>query len=130
RYLELQKAAASNGGRAKVEELLATGRARIGAIRVLRKGDGVDVAQELVSLWGDVPYNVDDTGVGSSPLDHLKRVLELDAVGISFSSTPPEPLPGMPWCEDTRTWLYVMFAKLVDAGLVDVPDDPLLRQEV
>lgn len=130
RYLELQKAAASNGGAAKIEELRAAGRARVGAIRVLRKGDGVDVAQELVSLWGDVPYNVDDTGVGSSPLDHLRRVLELDAEGVSFAAAPPEPLPGLPWCEDMRTWLYVMAARLVDAGLVDVPDDPLLRQEV
>lgn len=130
RFLELQKSAATNGGRAKIDELRATSRARIGTIRVLRKGDGVDVAEQLVSIWGDVPYNVDDTGVGSSPLDHLRRVLELDAVGVTFSSTPPEPLPGMPWCEDMRTWLYVMFARLVDYGLADVPDDPLLRQEV
>lgn len=112
--------------------LLETGRARVGELEVIPKGDGVDVAQATVDRFGKVPMNVDDGGVGSSPLDHLRRVLGVEAEGVSFAATPPLPMrPGfVPYCENVRTWMYVTAAKVVRLGLADVPDDPLLRAEL
>jgi hypothetical protein len=107
-------------------------RARVGELRVMPKGDGHDTGEAIYAAFGDVPYNVDITGVGTSPLDYLRRILECDAEGISFAALPPDPfrVGFLPWCENVRTWMYVTAAKLVKLGLVDVPPDPLLREEV
>lgn len=115
---------------ASVPSYIEENRCRVGELRILAKGDGPDVAAELFTLFPASPFNMDIGSVGSSPYDHMRRVMGLDVEGVSFSATPPDPLPGIPWCENMRTWLYVMAARLVRLGLVDVPDDGPLREEV
>jgi hypothetical protein len=113
-----------------VDELRATRRQRIGAIRIAPKGDGVDTALHLLGRYPRSPWTIDDGGIGASVYDHAKRVLEADVDGVSFGGTAQPPTPGEPWAENIRTQLYVRAAILVNAGLVDVPDDPQLRQEL
>lgn len=117
-------------GAAAVERIRHENRARVGEIRVLAKGDGVDTAQALDKLFPRSPFIMDESSVGSSPYDHLTRVMGRDATGVSFSNTPLDPLPGEPYSENLRTQLYVRAAMLVNRGLVDPPDDPLLREEI
>jgi hypothetical protein len=106
-------------------------RIRIGEIRVLPKGDGVDIARHLIQLFPRSPFNVDETGVGSSPLDHLRRVLHRDVFGVAFGSAATPPITDAePWSENLRTQLYVRLALLVNRGLVDLPDSPTLREEL
>jgi hypothetical protein len=97
---------------------------------LLPRGDGVDTALALDKLFPRSPFVMDESSVGSSPYDHLRRVLGRDVTGVSFSNTPLEPLPGEPYCENLRTQLYVRAAMLVHRGLVDPPADPILREEI
>lgn len=106
-------------------------RIRVGAMHVLAKGDGPSVAQQVHRRYPNSPFSVDETGVGSSPLDHLARVLRRDAIGVSFSAVAEPPInDSEPWCENLRTQLYVRAALAVNRGLIDPPDDPALREEV
>lgn len=106
-------------------------RIRVGELRVLAKGDGVDIAQQLHRRYPASPFNVDETGVGTSPLDHLARVLRRDVTGVSFGAAAEQPInDSEPWSENLRTQLYVRAALAVNRGLVDPPSDPLLREEI
>lgn len=107
-----------------------TNRMRIGAIRTLPKADGPDTAVALSAAFPRSPIAMDDGGVGSSPYDHLKRVLMHEVEPVSFAGVPAPPGKGEPWSENVRTQIAVRLAMLVNAGLVDVPNDPLLRQEL
>jgi hypothetical protein len=111
-------------------DLLENRRVRVGEIRIAPKGRGPEVAKHIAGIYGHSPWNVDEGGVGASVLDHAKDVLRLDAVGVSFAAVAPARLPEEYWCENMRAALYVRAAMLIDRGLVDVPDDRLLREEV
>lgn len=115
---------------ARLEELRETQRARVGALRTLPKGDGPAVAEAAARLYSRSPWNVDETGVGSSVLDHARRVFGLDVTGVSFASSALAPLPGEEWAENLKTTLYLRAAALVRLGLVDPPDDDALREEI
>jgi len=117
------------GSEKAVQQYVRDNGCRIGEIRVLNKGDGPSLARQLVDLWPSSPFNIDEGG-GVSCLDHLRSVLKRDAMGVVFGSAPPEPTPGEPWSENLRTAMYVRFARVVAFGLVDVPNDPQLREEV
>jgi len=104
-------------------------RARIGELVMIPKGDGPSTARGTAAAFPASPVNVDEGGVGASTLDHLFRVLEHDAVGVSFSASPPQPVPGEPWSENLRTAMYVRASMAVNLGLCDVPPDPDLREE-
>lgn len=127
-YADALKLGASAGE--AVKRLQETRRIRVGAIRVLPKGDGPVVAGALHAVYPDSPWSVDETGVGTSVLDHARHVLRVDAVGVSFGALPPPPVSGEPWCENMRTAMYVRAAMLVRFGLVDIPEDPILREEL
>lgn len=113
-----------------IEAMRAERRVRIGALRTMPKGDGPSVSEALCRLYSRSPWNVDETGVGASVLDHARRVLGLDATGVSFGASPLDPLPGENWCENLKTTLYLRAAALVRLGLVDPPDDDALREEI
>lgn len=113
-----------------LEQLRRDRRITVGDIRVAPKGRGPEVAEEIAKAYSLSPWAVDEGGVGASVLDHAAMVLGVDATGVSFAARAPERLPGEPWCENTRAALYVRAAMLIDRGLVDAPDDPLLREEI
>lgn len=113
-----------------IDRLLASRRAYVGEIVIVPRGDGVSVAQNLSLMFPRSPFVVDEGSVGASVLDHMTRVIGVDATGISFAAAPPEPTPGEEWSENMRTAMYVRAARLVNFGLVDVPDDPALREEL
>jgi hypothetical protein len=69
-------------------------RVRVGEIKLLPRGDGVDTALALDKLFPRSPFIMDEASVGSSPYDHLRRVLHRDVTGVTFSNSPLEPLPG------------------------------------
>lgn len=102
----------------------------VGPIITLPKGDGPTVAEAVVRHFPASPFQVDEGGVGASVLDHLGRVIRVQAVGVSFGAAPPTPTPGEPWSENLRTAMYVRAAMLVNLGLVDLPDDPPLKEEL
>jgi hypothetical protein len=124
-YAEAQKA-----GEEAIAELRATRRVRIGRIRVLPKGDGVDTARRLDAMFPGSPFVLDDGGVGTSPHDQLYRVLERDSTPVSFAASPLPRVPDEPWSDILRTQLYVRAAMLTRRGMVDIPNDPLLREEL
>jgi hypothetical protein len=106
-------------------------RIRIGDMHVLAKGDGVVVAQQLHRRWPSSPITTDEGGVGASPYDHLTRVLRRDVAGVSFAAVAHPPInDSEPWSENLRTQLYVRAALAVNRGLVDPPNDPILREEI
>ena len=114
---------------AALEAIAASRRARVGVPLVLGKGIGPEIANRVAARFQRSPWNVDEGSVGASVLDHA-RILGMAVAGVSFAAAPPEPTPGEPWSENLRTAMYVRAAMLVQRGLVDVPDDPLLREEV
>lgn len=128
RYTE----AAASKNAAAVEAL--RGATRIGRIRcgspAIPKGDGPDVAAALYRLWGKSPWNVDDGGVGASVLDHARRVLRVAVTPISYGGAAPPKLEGMLYQGETiRDAMHILAATVINLGMVDLPDDPLLREE-
>jgi hypothetical protein len=105
-------------------------RARVGAIAILPKARGPETAQRLYQMYPDSPFVMDEGGPSSSPFDHLDRVLGRQVLGVSFASSAPKPLDGEVFSENVRAALYVRAAMLIARDLVDVPDDPLLREEL
>lgn len=124
-------AEAQANGKAAIEELQRTRRARTGEIRVLAKGKGPDVARQLHAMFPVSPFVMDLGSVGSSPYDHLVDVLHRDATGVWFSAAAlPRTSDAEPFCDNLRTQLYVWGAMLLARDLVDPPDDILLREEL
>jgi hypothetical protein len=123
-------ALAEEAGDAALAELRKKRRIRIGELVVFPKSDGVTLAQRVHYQFPDSPFAIDEGAVGASAVDHLARVIGRDVVPVSFAATPLPPLPGEPWSENKRTQLYVRAAMLVNRGIMDLPDDPLLRQEL
>lgn len=113
-----------------VQALQVRGRARVGEIRIHPKGKGTEVGDHLARTYPGSPLTLDEGGVGTSPHDYLKRVLRRDVLGVSFSETPPNALPGEPYAENLRAAMYIRAAMLVARDMVDVPEDPLLREEI
>lgn len=109
---------------------LATRRIRIGVISVLPKGDGPRVATALVELYPNVPFTIDDGGVGTSPIDHLRSVIGAQVGTVSFGGAPPSPPPGGHQAENMRSHMYLLLAMLLARDLVDLPPDPALTAEL
>lgn len=120
---------ARSEGEKSLTDLLEHRRAYLGEPVILQAGNGTFVANQAHRRYPNSPWNVDQGG-GESVIDIAKDVLHhRDVAEVSFAAAAPEPLPGMPWCENLRTWMYVSFAMLVLRGLVDVPPDSSLREE-
>lgn len=119
-----------DGDRNLVARIRQTSRIRVGSPRIAPRGDGPSVAQFIYREFPRSPWVVDETGVGTSVLDHAKRVLGASASGVSFAASPPERLPQERLTYNMRASLYVRAALALDLGLVDAPDDPLLREEI
>jgi hypothetical protein len=117
---------------AALARLQADGRARVGWPVPLAKGRGPATARQASSSYPDasVLWIIDEGSVGASPLDHMGEVLGREVVPVSFAASPPdERLPGEPYAANMRASLFIRAAMLVNAGLVDLPDDPDLREE-
>ena len=115
-----------------IDEMLANQRIRVGEIHTAPKGKGPPVVEAILRVFPDqCPWNVDEGGVGASVLDHALLVLRLHGVtGVSFAASAPPRLPGEYLCDNTRAALYCRASMLIDRGLVDIPDDPILRSEL
>jgi len=122
--------AQKDGDSRLLEELRISRRVRVGEIRVAPKGDGPLVAEAIFKVYPSSPWVVDEGSVGTSVLDHAAKVLGASASGISFSGKRPDRIPGERLVYNMRASLYVRAALLLDLGLADPPDDPLLREEV
>lgn len=115
---------------AALAEVVATRRIRVGALVALGKGKGPEIAERVAERFQHSPLMIDEGGVGASVLDHAEAVLGLHAVGVSFGAAAPDPTPGEAYSENLRTAMYLRAALLHARGLVDTPDDPLLREEL
>lgn len=107
-----------------------TGAIRIGELRSAPKGDGPTVAGAFWRRWPFVaPWSVDDGG-GQGIIDHARHTLKLPVTPVSFGAAAPPPEEGLLFAGDTmRDWLHAVAASAVNRGWVDIPDDPLLREE-
>lgn len=108
-------------------------RIRVGEIRVLPPGRGPDLAEAAHALWPRSWWAVEDIGDGKSTIDHARDVLghkEVVPINVTGSPPPGHPLHDEQLCGNFRASMYVRAAMLVARGLVDPPDDPLLRQEI
>jgi hypothetical protein len=114
----------------EMDKILRTRKVFVGEILSAPAGDGPTTARWIANRFPYSPLNIDESGVGASVLDHLKEVMDRDATGISFARTPGETLPGEVICLNMRAAMYVRAARLVNTGLVEVPPDELLREEV
>ncbi len=112
-----------------LENVRAKHRVRIGRLLTAPKGTGPEVGTWIAEQYPDSPFNVDEGGVGASVYDYLKDVLERDAMPVAFGSRPLPRIHNEPICEDLRTQMFVRAAELMRLGLLDVPPDPMLRQE-
>lgn len=115
---------------AAIAALRESRRQYVGPSRLLPKGDGVDTATTLVTMFPASPFAIDDGGIGASVYDHTTRVIGRQAHPVSFGGAAQPPTPGEPWSENVRTQLYVRTAILLAIGLVDAPHDPELREEL
>lgn len=121
---------AQKRGAGAMAQLQATRRLRIGEVAVLARGKGDAMAEALVQRFPNSPFTADAGGVGSSPVDFLQSVHRRQVLEVAFSEAPRDPVPDEPFTENLRTQLYVRLAMLTARDLVDLPDDPLLREEL
>jgi hypothetical protein len=129
-----------NGDPIQIAALRADFRATTGHLVSLKKGDGHSLAGQLCERWPDAAYQVDEGGLGSSTLSAARNSFGLNASGVSFGAKAPYRsiggkefpilIPGLRYCENMRTWLYVIAAELLRVGLVDVPFDLGLREDL
>lgn len=113
----------------RLEDLKGT--SRVGLPRVAPKGEGPDLAVWIHQRYPNSPWMLDDGSVGVSILDHARRVLHANVTPVSFGGAAPERVEGQLYFADNlRAALYILAASACNLGLVDLPDDPLLRQEV
>ena len=106
------------------------GRTRIGALRVMPKGDGPTVAFATYRHWPASPWNVDDGSVGVSVYDNAVKQLGVTAYPVTFGAPAPARIDGQPFhADNVRAAMHFVAATSVNLGLVDVPPDPLLREE-
>lgn len=127
--LLIDYAAIREAGEEGVEAFRRLRRQQIGELVVFPQGKGPETARLVGGAFPESPMAIDEAGVGASVLDHITAVLGLEATGVSFAAAAPRPTPGEVWSENLRTAMYVRTALLVAAGLIDLPDDPLLREE-
>lgn len=113
-----------------VATMRATRRQIVGECHTAPSGDGPSVARHVMQRFALSTFAIDEGGVGASVLDHMARVLGARATGVSFAASPVPPTPGETHSENMRTMLYVRAALLIAAGLVDVPPDARLREEL
>lgn len=117
----------------RLAAMQATERIRIGRILALPSGRGPAIASHLEELYPRSYWQVEDIGDGKSVLDHGRDVLrheQLSAINVTGSPPPGHPLHDEQICGNFRASMFVRFAMLVNRDLVDVPDDPKLREEV
>lgn len=112
-----------------LEKVRAKHRIRLGVLEVVPKGSGPSVATWIARRYPDSPLNVDEGGVGASVYDHLAEVLMCPAAPVVFGGSPGRRLPNEQHFENLRTQMYMRFAALVRLDLIDLPPDPMLRQE-
>lgn len=122
---------AQEQGAEAVEELRATNRVRCGMPVMLLPAKGPVVANAIMEAFPVAGmYVLDVGGVGTSATDSLEGLTEAPVHGVSFGSSPPEPAPDEDWSENMRTAMYARAAFLCNAGLVDVPPDLDLIEEL
>ncbi len=117
-----------SAGLADLKELR---RIRTGRVRYIAKGTGRETALRIVNEFPGVgTWVVDSVNVGYAVVDFAES-FDTGATILPFLSqaSPPERISGEPLSRNLRAAAYMRAALLVSAGLVDIPDDPDLRQE-
>ena len=104
----------------------------VGSPRIAPKGTGDVVAAHLVGIYPDkaTPWLIDNGSVGVSIIDTARAFLKMNVVPVDFGGAAPKRVPEEYYCLNKRSALYVRGAMLVNAGLVDTPDDAMLREEL
>ena len=82
-----------------------------------------------MDLYPDSPMLAEDVGDGRSALNAWKR-LDHKHRAVSVAGAPPEPMPGEWVCGNLRASMYCRLAMLVNRGLIDLPPDEKLREEL
>lgn len=104
-----------------------------GSIGVLDPGDGIQMANALAEqypLRTHPRWIIDAVNEGYSLFDQANRNLRKACVEVHFGGGAPEPrLPSEPLYENLRAAIHYRASLLVRYGLVDPPDDELLREE-
>lgn len=127
--LQRYRRAIEDGDERTLQELKEN-RIRVGMPERVANGDGVEVASDIDRMWPSSVLVCDEGGVGASAVDHLSKVLGRLVVPVAFAAKAFQDSDDEPFCEDTRTQMYWRLARLVKLGLVDVPPDPMLREEI
>jgi hypothetical protein len=120
---------AEEAGPPRSRRSVKTRRVRVGELTVYPKSDGVTLAQRVHHQFPDSPFTIDEGASArrrrsSRARDRPRRragLVRRVATAVNQSE---------PWSENMRTQLYVRASMAVNRGLVDVPDDPILRQEL
>lgn len=129
--LRLAHYQAQEDGAEALAELKATRRIRVGMPVAMPGADGPTVSSEILERFPDVgKYLVDIGGPGTSAYDSLARATGAPVHGISFGAAAPESAPDEDASENMRAAMYTRFAFLVNVGLVDLPPDPELIEDL
>lgn len=130
RYLEAQ--AEDEGGEgAAVARLLEHDRIRVGELVQIPNGDGPEVGSAIVAAWPGCPHFVVDIGgPGTSAFDYMNRIAGVNVSGVSFGESAGEPSSLEDWYENVRAAMYCRLALLLNLGLVDLPNDLKLLEEL
>ena len=123
--------AMENGDTEAVEDLQTYKRAYVGWIHLLPAGRPPQTARWMLDHYPRSHWMVEHAGGGEGVCDHAREVLgHHDLTPINPSDSAPHRLEEEPICGNHRAALYARAAMLVQRGLVDVPDDPMLREEL
>lgn len=122
--------AMANGAQTAAEDLY-DDRIYIGTISVLPAARPPKTAGWMERHYPASHWMIEDAGGGEGVADHAESTLNFhDLSRINPSHIAPERLDEEPVCGNLRAAMYARFAMLVTRGLVDIPDDAYLREEL
>ncbi len=123
--------AMSQGQPDAIELLREHQRCYIGRLHILPAAAPSNTARWMLDHFPKSHWMVEHAGGGEGVCDHASSTLKFfNFSKINPSGSPPPRLEEEIACDNVRASLYVRAAMLVKRGLVDVPDDPMLRQEL
>ncbi len=103
----------------------------VGESQVLPKGRGHELAHTCLERFPRSWWCVEDMDSGKSLIDHGHEVLGHEKIArYNPMGDPPDPILEQQVAGNMRAAIWLWFAMLVGRGLIDLPPDALLRQEV
>ena len=123
--------AMANGSQDAIDLLREHQRAYVGRLHILPAARPPETARWMLDRFPQSHWMVEHAGGGEGVCDHARTTLRFyNYSKINPSDAAPPRLDEEAACDNVRASLYVRAAMLVQRGLVDVPDDPMLRQEL